>query len=288
MAPWTLGAAWDAQPAADDLEYQYTGGGMAVADFNGDGRADVYLPSSGASQLLLSDGDTWVDGSAGLPASEADDLGIGGGEIEDAREDIAREAEVRKGRAEGRVTCVEIHLALSESGGEEALPLVAELGEIVDERIQALEAVLQNAERMTRRLIKAEMELEHLSGNETELTLQASTLEDQVAAARSRNAEIEATHQRLLAERDQLAARQRALADESEELRGTVETLREEVQQAETDASSLRNENTSLRTKAKTLQENVTRMRQLRDELMSSISGLTQQMSGLAGGDPEG
>ena len=83
----------------------------------------------------------------------------------------------------------------------------AELGEIVDERIQALEAVLQNAERMTRRLIKAEMELEHLSGNETELTLQASTLEDQVAAARSRNAEIEATHQRLLAERDQLAAR---------------------------------------------------------------------------------
>ena len=94
----------------------------------------------------------------------------------------------------------------------------AELGEIVDERIQALEAVLQNAERMTRRLIKAEMELEHLSGNETELTLQASTLEDQVAAARSRNAEIEATHQRLLAERDQLAARQRALADESEEL----------------------------------------------------------------------
>ena len=78
----------------------------------------------------------------------------------------------------------------------------AELGEIVDERIQALEAVLQNAERMTRRLIKAEMELEHLSGNETELTLQASTLEDQVAAARSRNAEIEATHQRLLAERD--------------------------------------------------------------------------------------
>ena len=78
MAPWSLGAAWDAQPAADDLEYQYTGGGMAVADFNGDGRADVYLPSSGASQLLLSDGDTWVDGSAGLPASEADDLGIGG------------------------------------------------------------------------------------------------------------------------------------------------------------------------------------------------------------------
>jgi len=28
-------------------------------------------------------------------------------------------------------------------------------------------------------------------------------------------------------------------------------------------------------------------MRQLKDELMSSISGLTQQMSGLAGGDPE-
>ncbi len=164
----------------------------------------------------------------------------------------------------------------------------AELGQIVDERIQALEAVLQNAERMTRRLIKAEMELEHLNNNETELSLQASTLEDQVAAARSRNAEIESSHQRLLTERDGLAARQKALTDESEELRGAVNALRDEVQQAETEASSLRNENTSLRTKAKTLQENVTRMRQLRDELMSSISGLTQQMSGLAGGDPEG
>lgn len=78
MAPWSLGPAWDAQPAAEDERYQYTGGGMAVADFNGDGRPDVYLPSSGASQLLLSDGAAWVDGSAGLPASEAGDLGIGG------------------------------------------------------------------------------------------------------------------------------------------------------------------------------------------------------------------
>ena len=38
-----------------------------------------------------------------------------------------------------------------------------ELGAIVDERIQALEAVLQNAEQMTRRLLKAEMELIFLS-----------------------------------------------------------------------------------------------------------------------------
>ena len=78
----------------------------------------------------------------------------------------------------------------------------AELGEIVDARIQALEAVLQNAERMTRRLIKAEMELEHLNGNESDLSLQAATLESQVAMARARNAEIENAHQELELERD--------------------------------------------------------------------------------------
>ena len=61
-----------------------------------------------------------------------------------------------------------------------------ELGAIVDERIQALESVLQNAEQMTRRLLKAEMELEHLSTNESELKIQAETLETQVETARAR------------------------------------------------------------------------------------------------------
>ncbi len=163
----------------------------------------------------------------------------------------------------------------------------AELGEIVDARINALEAVLQNAERMTRRLIKAEMELEHLSSNESELSLQATTLESQVAVARSRNAEIEEAHRTLLEERDQLRTRQDELTQESSTLRDEVAALRGEVGDVEEQANSLRRENTNLRTKAKALQENVTRMRQLRDELMSSISGLTQQMSGLAGGEPE-
>ncbi len=165
--------------------------------------------------------------------------------------------------------------------------LQAELGEIVDARIHALEAVLQNAEQMTRRLIKAEMELEHLSSNESDLSLQAATLESQVATARARNAEIEDAHQALLNERDQLKARQEQLENESTTLRAEVTALRNQVSEVEDQANGLRRENTTLRTKAKALQENVTRMRQLRDELMSSISGLTQQMSGLAGGDTE-
>ncbi|MEC8423315.1 MAG: VCBS repeat-containing protein, partial [Myxococcota bacterium] len=77
MVPWSLGPAWDAQPPADNLSWQYTGGGMAVADLNGDDRPDVYLPSSADSQLLLSDGDTWRDGSDGLPVAESTDLGVG-------------------------------------------------------------------------------------------------------------------------------------------------------------------------------------------------------------------
>jgi chromosome segregation ATPase len=162
-----------------------------------------------------------------------------------------------------------------------------ELGAIVDERIQALEAVLQNAERMTRRLMKAEMEIEHLNSNEGELTLQSETLETQMETVRARMAQSQRSHDALLAERDQLRSDQESLIAETTALRDQVEALRATVETVEDEANSLRSENTGLRTKAKALQENVTRMRQLRDELMSSISGLTQQMSGLAGGEPE-
>ena len=162
-----------------------------------------------------------------------------------------------------------------------------ELGQIVDVRIAALEAVLQNAERMTRRLIKAEIELEHLNNSETELSVQAKALEDQLTRARARNTEIEKSHTVLVSERDELRARTERLGQEAASLREQVEEARTQVHAVEGEAGDLRTENTSLRTKAKTLEENVTRMQQLKDELMSSISGLTQQMSGLAGGDPE-
>ncbi|MBC8454652.1 MAG: hypothetical protein H8D71_00400, partial [Deltaproteobacteria bacterium] len=162
-----------------------------------------------------------------------------------------------------------------------------ELGEIVEARIQALESVLQNAEKMTRRLIKAEMELEHLNNNESELSVQAGNLENQVTMARARNYEIETIHKKLVEEREQLRSRQEQLFSESSTLRGQVEEIRQQVGEVEDEANTLRTENTNLRTKAKALQENLTRMRQLRDELMSSISGLTQQMSGLAGSEPE-
>ncbi len=162
-----------------------------------------------------------------------------------------------------------------------------ELGAIVDERIQALEAVLQNAERMTRRLLKAEMELEHLNSNEGDLKRQAETLEQEMETVRARVAQSKDGYDALLSERDQLRTEQENLTAETASLREEVEALRATVEGVEDEANKLRAENTGLRTKAKALQENVTRMRQLRDELMSSISGLTQQMSGLAGGETE-
>ncbi|MEC8423281.1 MAG: hypothetical protein VX000_05860, partial [Myxococcota bacterium] len=55
----------------------------------------------------------------------------------------------------------------------------------------------------------------------------------------------------------------------------------------EAEQDELRSENASLKTKLKTLEENISRMQRLKEELMSSISGLTAQMSGLAGGDAD-
>jgi hypothetical protein len=65
---WSLAEGWSTVPI-DNRPYQYTGGGLAIAELNGDDWLDVYLPTAGQGHLLLSDGSGgWMDASTeGLP-----------------------------------------------------------------------------------------------------------------------------------------------------------------------------------------------------------------------------
>jgi chromosome segregation ATPase len=162
-----------------------------------------------------------------------------------------------------------------------------ELAEVLEERLGVLAEALAHSERTTRRIIASEVELERNTQSRHALTQEVGELEQQVRASRSRCDEARRRHEQLAQERDSLQAKQAELDRGLEQSRTEVSAARERVEGLEQEATGLRSENTALRTKLKTLEENLTRMRQLKDELMSSISGLTQQMSGVAGGKPD-
>ena len=74
---WELVKNWGEVPQ-DNTIYQYTGGGLIVADLNGDSWLDLYLPTAGDGRLLLSIGaGEWSDVTEkNLPDESG--LGVGG------------------------------------------------------------------------------------------------------------------------------------------------------------------------------------------------------------------
>ena len=76
FSAWEPWDDWGSVPA-DNTEYQYTGGGLVIADLNGDKSLDLYLPTAGTGQLILSNGaGGWFDSSE---ASLPDESGLGVG-----------------------------------------------------------------------------------------------------------------------------------------------------------------------------------------------------------------
>lgn len=72
-----LDPVWLAQDAQDTTADEFLGSGLAVADVDGDGRLDVFLPDRDGARLLLGTRDGWSDATGShLPA---DDLSLGAG-----------------------------------------------------------------------------------------------------------------------------------------------------------------------------------------------------------------
>lgn len=161
----------------------------------------------------------------------------------------------------------------------------AELATILEARLQELNLVLASTEQVARRIIAAEMEVERHRGAGARHQEQVATLEAEVAEARGNAQEIRERHAAMLSERDRAREDLGRLEREVREADGEVEQTRERVKLLDGEAAALRGENAALKTKLRTLEENIARMKRLKEELMSSITGLTQQMSGLTGGN---
>ncbi len=163
----------------------------------------------------------------------------------------------------------------------------AELSSILQERLTELNRTLRETESTTRRIIGAEIELERHRASQGSLDAQLSRMRAEVDADRKAADDLDSRRDVLVEERNQQASRLQALEVSVRELSTQLEQDESRVTELETEAERLRTENASLRTKHKTLEENLQRMQKIKDDLEGSISGLTAQMSTLAGGSPE-
>ncbi len=154
----------------------------------------------------------------------------------------------------------------------------SELAGILEERLGALDRVLQQTESSTRRIIAASVEAERHQAHVQRLEDERASAEEEVARIRARADEVRSRHAGLIQERDRTRAEVHRLEQEIREADAEVERNRQRITSLEAEASTLREENNAQRTKVKTLEENITRMQRLKEELMSSVTGLAQQL----------
>jgi len=163
-----------------------------------------------------------------------------------------------------------------------------ELALILEARVSELMKVMRQTEQTTRQIVSTELEITRYRHMQEQLGEELSELSEEVEALNVRTREVRDQHASIRKDRD------RAKEDLQQAERGVreadseVETLRQRLATLTSEAESLQAENVDLKARIRTLEENVARMRKLKEELMSSISGLTAQMAGFTNLDGGG
>jgi len=172
---------------------------------------------------------------------------------------------------------------MSDAGDDRLKQIQSELTAILEERLGALNQVLQSTEAATRRIIAADVEMERHRLNQATLQAEQENIEAQVIDARERVGAVRSQNAKLNAEQERLSSEIARREREVRELDAEAERSRQRIAALEAEGITLREENASLRTKVKTLQENIVRMQRLKEELMSSVTGLAQQLRQASG-----
>ena len=156
-----------------------------------------------------------------------------------------------------------------------------ELGEILESRVSELMNSMRESEEFTRRILATELEMARARQLREDLDNEAQRVQNDLDALRARAEEVRAEHGESVVQREGVREEIREMERDVEEARNEVRTARIKLRDLEKEGDSLRQENVELKIKFRTLEENVGRMRKLRDELLSSITQLSQQMSNL-------
>jgi chromosome segregation ATPase len=172
---------------------------------------------------------------------------------------------------------------MSDADNDRLKQIQVELTAILEERLGALNQILQTTESATRRIIAADVEMERHRLNQAKLEIEQTNIEAEVLDARERVSVVRTKNAEISAEADRLGAEIARRERDVRELDAEAERSRQRIVALEAEAITLREENASLRTKVKTLQENIVRMQRLKEELMSSVTGLAQQLRQASG-----
>lgn len=176
---------------------------------------------------------------------------------------------------------------MSDPTTQRLLAIQGELQQILEARLAELAQSMRGSEQVTRRIVSAELEIERHRATVQQLQGETVGLDAELEKARGAAAEVRARYEQALAERDRHRAEAQATEASVRALRADVDATRQRAKALEVEAEAIASENATLKNKLATLEENVLRMRRLREELMTSVSGLTQEMTGLAGGGNE-
>lgn len=167
------------------------------------------------------------------------------------------------------------------------LSIQDELNTILQERIAELQGAMSSAEETARQIVASELEAARVRQVREELDGRIAGVQGDLDALVAQADETRAAHGAAVSLRDETREELRRLTVETEEAEREVQTARMTTRKLEKESDSLRQENVELKLKLRTLEDNVGRMRKLREELLSSISSLSQQMSSLAATDSE-
>ena len=162
-----------------------------------------------------------------------------------------------------------------------------ELAGILESRIQELMTAMKAAEQATRQVVTTELEIARYRQLQENLSGELGEIGGEMETLRARAEDVRAQHGALVTERDRLRENVERAERDVRETDAQIEGHRSRMRGLEEESESLRRENNDLRGKIRTLEENVVRMRTLREELMMSISGLSQQMAALSIGAKE-
>ena len=172
-------------------------------------------------------------------------------------------------------------------GADRLQSIQDELNAILQERISELQTAMTSAEELARQIVASELEAARVRQVREELDGRIAGVHGDLDALKAQADEIRAAHQAGSKERDELREELGRLERETEEAEREVQRARIHSRKLEKESDSLRQENVELKLKLRTLEDNVGRMRKLREELLSSISSLSQQMTSLAATDQE-
>jgi chromosome segregation ATPase len=174
---------------------------------------------------------------------------------------------------------------MSDEQSDRLREIQSELETILDQRLGELAKTLRATESTTRKIVGAEIDIERHNATRERLESEFDGLMTHLTSARDEADKVRKRHDGLISERDELAGELQRMETSVKDAALASARTRTQVEELEAEAETLRTENAALKTKLKTLEENISRMRRLKEELMSSISGLTAQMTGLAGGN---